>query len=233
MTDAERSQAELTGAEVADWLRRRPDFLEQHPDVLTQLDLPGDHGVASLLQRQVELLRDENQRLKRQLTHLSSVAGENERLMQRLHRLSLQLVAADDVATLFDRLDEGLRADFRADAVCLVSDPSEPIEREHAMVQAAPDPQPDWLNELLGSGNPLCGRLTRDKREAVFGAAGAQLGSAALVPLTGRSLLAIGAESDDRFHPDMGTLFLELLRDTLRYRLALESGDAARRRARA
>jgi hypothetical protein len=218
------TESKLSETAIVDWLRRHPDFLERHPDALAHLDIPREEGVASLLQRQVKLLRDDNQRLKRQLKHLSGVAGENERLMQRLHRLSLQLVAADDVATLFERLDEGLRSDFRADAVCLIVDP---------LIRPAPDPRPEWLDELLAGGEPVCGRLTRDKREGVFGRTGAGLGSAALVPLTAGTLLAIGAESDDRFHPDMGTLFLELLRTTLRFRLDLESDADGRRRARA
>jgi hypothetical protein len=228
MTESKPSESD-----VVEWLRRHPDFLERHPGVLTELDVPVEPGAASLLQRQVQLLRDDNQRLKRQLQHLSGVAGENERLMQRLHALSLQLVSAGDLAALFARLEEGLRTDFRADAVCLLTDPAEPVGTDHALARSAPDPRPEWLAELLADGRPLCGRLTRDKREAVFGEAGTALGSAALVPLSERTLLAIGAESDQRFHPDMGTLFLELLRATLRYRLALESGAEGRRRARA
>jgi hypothetical protein len=227
------TESKLSETAIVDWLRRHPDFLERHPDVLADLDIPREDGVASLLQRQVQLLRDDNQRLKRQLKHLSGVAGENERLMQRLHRLSLQLVAAEDVATLFERLDEGLRSDFRADAVCLIVDPGDSLGDGHALIRPAPDPRPEWLDELLAGGEPVCGRLTRDKREGVFGRTGAGLGSAALVPLTAGTLLAIGAESDDRFHPDMGTLFLELLRTTLRFRLDLESDADGRRRARA
>jgi hypothetical protein len=228
MTESKPSETD-----VVDWIRRHPDFLERHPELLAELDAPVERGAASLLQRQVQVLRDDNQRLKRQLRHLSGVAGENQRLMQRLHRLALELVSAGDIAELFGRLDEGLRRDFRADAVCLLLDAAEGPGSDHALVRTMPAPPAEWLAELLDRGQPLCGRLTRDKRETVFGKNGAALGSAALVPLNGRSLVAIGAACDQRFHADMGTLFLELLRTTLRFRMDLESGAPGRQRARA
>jgi len=218
---------------VAEWLLDHPDFLERHPDVLARLTVPHESGAASLLQRQVQLLREENQRLERQLKYLSGVAGENERLMQRLHRLSLQLVATADEPALLGCLDQGLRDDFRADAVALMTGADTLLASDGAPVVPLPDPRPDWLDELLAAGEPLCGRLTRDKRMGVFGEAGCDLGSVALVPIAERVLLAIGSRSDDRFHPGMGTLFLELLRSALRFRLDLDPEQDGRSKARA
>lgn len=220
-------------AEIIEWLREHPDFLVSQPELFAQMEIPHETGTASLIQKQVELLRSENQRLKRQLKHLSGVAGENERLMQRLHRMALDLVAAASFDALYQRLNEGLARDFRADAICLMLDREQREKFTNADVTALPENRPEWLEKLLVSGKPQCGRLTREKREAVFGKNGAELGSAALVPLSESGLLAIGANSDDRFHPDMGTLFLELLRETLQFRLGMQGPEAEERRRRA
>ena len=228
MTDQYPSEAEVIA-----WLREHPDFLSRQPELFAELEVPHEAGTSSLIEKQVDILRSDNRRLKRQLEHLSGVAGENERLMQRLHRMALGLVATDSFDALYRRLHEGLSGDFRADAVCLLLDAETAGKFTGADIAPLPAKQPDWMQKLLASGTPQCGRLTREKREAVFGAHGAELGSAALVPLADRGLLGIGSKSDDRFHPDMGTLFLELLRETLQFRLGLDDPAEEKRRQRA
>jgi len=228
MTDNNRSEAE-----IAEWLRANPDFLTRHTDLIARLAIPHESGATSLIERQVELLRSENQQLRRRLDHLAGVAGENERLMQRLHRLALALVATESCDMLFERLEKGLRDDFRADAICLMLKAAQAAAFSESPIAALPEKQPEWMQKLLASGRPQCGRLTREKRQFVFGEAGAALGSAALVPLGSSGLLGIGAASNDRFHPDMGTLFLELLRETLQFRMGMDESENAQPRQRA
>ena len=159
-------------AEVMQWLRANPDFLTRHPDLIARLAVPHESGTTSLIERQVKQLRSENQQLRRQLDHLTGVAGENERLMQRLHRLALGLVATDSCDTLYKRLDHGLRKDFRADAICLMLDAGQAAACAESRITALPAKQPAWMEKLLASGEPQCGRLTREKRQDVFGEAG-------------------------------------------------------------
>ena len=51
----------LAEREVADFLRRHPDFFERHLALLTELVVPhsGRTGAVSLLERQVTVLRDQ------------------------------------------------------------------------------------------------------------------------------------------------------------------------------
>ncbi len=227
------TESNLTEAAVAEWLEENAGFLARHPRLLAQIDIPHESGTASLIERQVQILRSENSALERRLRHLSGVAGENERLMRRLHGLSLRLVAARSRSELFGLLDSGLRDEFHADAVRILLGDEARSGEDLAGVTDLPSPRPDWLSELLTGGKTICGRLTRDKREAVFGEEGASISSAALIPIDGRALLAIGANSDDRFHPDMGTLFLDLLGQTLGFRLDLDDDAEKPQRQRA
>lgn len=226
------AETELTAADVASWLEHNPKFFADHPELLARIRVPHPSGTTSLIERQVAQLREDKERLERQLGHLSSIAGENEQLMRRLHGLTLALTKASDPERLLMVLDERLRADFRADAVRLLPEPGCALPDGADLVHPLPEERPQWLVRLLEHGRPECGRLTRDKRFLVFGEAGETLGSAALIPIAETGLLAIGAESDDRFHPGMGTLFLELLGETLRDRLdALTRPRDQRRRA--
>lgn len=228
---ADHSTSAVTEDQVKAWLIEYPEFLLANPDVLETLEIPHGSGTASLIEHQVRRLRQENGRLKQQLSQLSGIAGENERLMQRLHRLTLELMASVDVEEFLGQLVDRLADDFNADQVKLALIEPNPELLELPEVQALPDEHPAWLKRLLERGEPDCGRLTRAKIELLFSKPAAeQIGSAALVPVSGQGVLAIGAQSPERFYPDMGTLFLELLGRTIQFRLETLD-DRQRKRA--
>jgi len=219
-----------TTNDVLSWLGKNPNLLIDHPELLDQLKLPHDVGTASLIERQVERLRETNLELKQRLSTLTRIAGDNEQLIRRLHALTLALTAEDSVAECLKTLVERLHNDFQADSVRLHlnSHPEdqntiglnsdEPDELSQIIVHSE---WPEPLARLLDHDEVKCGRLTRKKVTALFGAEiTPSLGSVAVVPLTGVGLLAIGSKQADRFYPGMGTLFLELLADTLVSRLA-------------
>lgn len=201
------------------WLRENPEFLVEEPALLAELVIPHPAGATSLIERQVEVLREENRLLGRKLEHLTGIAGQNEQLMQRLHRLSLRLVTSASLSELAQRLQRALNQDFQADAVRLLLDSSALEDAAGPCLDVLPETRPEWLTSLLDDAQPRCGRLTRAKRAVLFGQDAERIGSAALVPIGSLGVLAIGAESDERFQPDMGTLFLSLLGDALAFRL--------------
>lgn len=216
--------------EVATWLKSNPDFFIDHPELLDEIKLAHQAGTASLIERQVERLRAENRRLNDRLKTLAGIAGENERLMQRLHQLTLEVMTTDSTPAFIERLFDKLAEDFTADCVRLHLIKHHRELDDCAMVITLPEQRPDWLDKLLDKDQTLCGRLTSGKLQLLFSDQAEQIGSAALVPIPGTGVLAIGAKSSDRFHPGMGTLFLELLGTTIRYRLE-RSGAEHRKRA--
>lgn len=211
------------------WLKANPDLLTEHPELLDDLILSHQAGTASLIERQVERLRSENRELKEQLTGLTRIAAENERLMQRLHRLTLEVMSADSAGQFLECLFERLARDFKADHVRLWLLGSGPDEATDAGISLLPDPPPAWLDRLFESGKTECGRLTQEKRKLLFSEHSNSIGSAALVPIPAIGLLVIGTESAERFFPGMGTLFLELLGKTIAYRLEFFEADHRKR----
>jgi uncharacterized protein YigA (DUF484 family) len=215
---------------MIEWLRANPDLFRKHPELLDEMKLPHAANAASLIEHQVERLRSQNQELRDRLKTLAGIAGENERLMQRLHQLTLEVMTADSTAAFMDELFERLAEDFNADRVRLhLLTPNTELADATQVVRPA-EQIPEWFERLVAQGRTDCGRLTREKMGFLFADRAESIGSAAVVPISGVGVLAIGASAEDRFHPDMGTLFLELLGTTIRYRLE-KPGAEHRKRA--
>jgi hypothetical protein len=120
---------------------------------------------------------------------------------------------ADSVSEVVDLLVKSLKSDFAADAVALRIVTSTKVvaalNRREFICNA------DDLKQLFGKifedGRPLCGRLKQTQREYLFAESSERIGSVALLPLMakkGFGLLAIGSFEDTRFHPGMGTVYL-------------------------
>ena len=116
MSDSSTSLREV----VSKYLTKHPEFLLENPEVLEVLQLSHESGVAaSLIERQVEILREKNEDLTRQLNRLMQVASENEQLLSRLHQLTLQLMTAPGPAEFFKELSAALLEDFNADIITI------------------------------------------------------------------------------------------------------------------
>lgn len=226
MTDTKKMDEEA----VALWLAEHPDLFQRRPELLDDLELPHSTDAHSLIEVQVTRLRRENHQLRTQLETLAGIAGENERLMQRLHSLTLDVMDADSPAAFIERLLARLQDDFHAHAVRLhLLEASETLASLTA-VSTHESGAPDWFGKLLERKRVEFGRFTRAKLELLFPEVHEQIASAALLPIGQIGLLAIGADEAERFHPQMGTLFLELLAHTIEHRLRAQE-DAARKRA--
>ena len=206
---------------VAAYLRKHPDFLEKNPDILEELQLNHSSGVASsLIERQVEQLREKNQELDRQLNRLIQVASENEDLMSRLHHLTLQLLAIDSRTEFFTQLGNSLLNDFNADIlqICLFDKSIASEAGEDVSHIQEDDPAVEQFRSHLAKDQTVCGRLNESKLEFLFGTKARWVQSTALVPLGEKGehgMMAIGSSNPSRFYPGMGTLFLDLLADVI------------------
>lgn len=217
-TPGEAHYPQLDEAEVAEFLRGDPDFLARHPDVLAALEIRHDsgQGTVSLVERQVRLLREQNERLERRLQDLLRTARANERVGGRLLGLGRGLLEADSLDAVLSLVRDMLLSEFSADVVAIRL-----IDDGQAR-QAARDPQRfltpgapalTHFADCLADGAPVCGTLGQDQIEALFGAEDPPV-SAAVVPLVaGRplGLIGLGSRATGHFRAEMGTLFLAQL----------------------
>jgi len=211
---------------VATYLRKNPEFLKEFPDVLETLHLNHNSGVAvSLIERQVEQLRQKNQDVSRQLNRLVQVAAENEQLMTGLHQLTLELMLINSSKEFFTHLGNSLLTDFNADIlqICLFDQDLASEAGEDVKHLRADDAEVERFRAYLDKNSSVCGRLGEAKLEFLFGSKARWVQSTALVPLGEKGehgMMAIGSSDDARFYPGMGTLFLDLLANVISSRLA-------------
>ena len=199
---------------VSDYLLRHPDFFEKRAELLTKLKVPHAAGSAiSLIERQVEVLRQQHRQLERKLVDLIEVARANDALIERIHRLGLALLEGTTLAERLYALQEELRERFGADecSVFLIRKGKTDEDAGPARWLKPDDESLEQFTEFLKAGKPHVGRLRPPQLEFLFGEQAERIASAALVPLGdkgGLGLLAVGSHEADRFGPTLGTAFL-------------------------
>jgi len=207
---------------IAGYLQRNPEFFERHQAVLARLKLPHARGgsTISLVERQIEVLREKQAALEGKLAELVRVARANDAIAERLHRFTRRLLRETPRAAAIAHIEAGLREDFDAfhAALVLIGEPPDPSLPAFVRSVAADDAALKSFESLFASGKPRCGQARDSQREFLFGPEGLEMGSVALVPLGEKGsigLLALGSADRDRFHPGMSTEFLARLADLI------------------
>lgn len=219
--------AESDEESIERYLQHNPDFFERHTPLLARLRLPHVRtgSTISLVERQVEVLRQKHAALEQKLAEFVGVARANDAIAEKVHRFTRRMLRARSREAVLTQLEASLREDFDAfhSALLLIGTPGadEPEQRFVRTVGVA-DPRLKSFESLFASGKPRCGQARDSQRELLFGSDANDIGSVALVPLGDKGslgLLALGSTDRDRFHPGMSTEFLarmaELLTDAL------------------
>lgn len=207
---------------LAEYLSSHPDFFQRHPQLLETLQVPHGTGTASLIERQVAVLREKSRDLEEQLNGLIRTARGNEQIVTRLQRFTLDLMRAEGIDDVITTCHEILRDDFNADFVTLKiiggDDTMHFVSADNKILK--------HFNNLFESKKPVCGRLKKEQQDFLFKKNTQEVNSVALIPLFGTKqigLLALGSENETRFHPGMGTVFIshlgELISTSLKHHL--------------
>ena len=223
-------QEGLNDASVADYLQTYPDFFERNSPLLAKLRLPHLRDVGatvSLVERQVEVLRERNQSLERKLKELLDVARANDALADRIHRLSQRLIRAHTLVETINAVEASLREDFDSmhSVLVLFLEEARLLEPEvgrFLRIRSPADDEIKTFESLLTSGKPRCGQVRDAQRDFLFGKDSIEIGSVALTPLGQKGslgILGIGASDMERFHPGMSTEFLSRIGDLVTYAL--------------
>ncbi|QAU24589.1 DUF484 family protein [Dyella sp. M7H15-1] len=212
----------IKASDVATYLRKYPDFLSDYPELATLLTLPREQGtVASLAAYQLQTLRDKNSELERKLAELTTIATENERLMQRVHELNVAVLRANTSAVAVRSVVAKLSEDFGTDQIRLVLfgdlilPPADWLLHEPGGRTAMPE-----FVDFLAHHEPMSGRLSAERLYRLFGQRAPEIRSAAVMSLGELGLLAIGSQDPDHFQPGMGTMFLKMIAATVTAALA-------------
>ncbi len=207
----------ISEQEVIRYLEQNPEFFNDNPQVLADVRLHHESGMAvSLIERQVAVLRDQKKKLKRQLQELVDIARANDELDKRVHQLTLRLMECRQARDVLNSVRDYLMRDFAADAVTVRLRPISGMASGSRLPEfvATDDADFEALEKIILDSAPVCGRFKQEQLAYLFGGQAETIESAALVPLRDAAvfgILAIGAQDAQRFHAGQGTVFLSQL----------------------
>jgi uncharacterized protein YigA (DUF484 family) len=205
--------------EIARYLQSHPEFFEQYADLLAHAHIPSPHGgkAISITERQIGILRDKARQLEGKMSELIGFGEENDAISEKVHRLSVALMGARDlagaVAILYDQLSDQFAVPHVQVRLWGVGN-GDAIE--FSQVE-------DTLKASIGAlARPYCGSIADQAVAAWFDE---HVRSVAQVPLREPALngsthegacfgvLVFASEDVRRFYPDMGTMYLERIGD--------------------
>ena len=218
-TDAKASAKSVapTAAEVAAYLKAHPDFLETHPDVLTELSAPsrGDGNVVDLQSFMIERLGGEVTRLRETQKDLLATARKNLATQSRIHEAVIALMTAPSFEHLIEAMttDVAARLDLDVIRICIEASEETPAGCRTPGVRVL---TPGRIDELLGPDLQILLRPDVEPDPEIFGSAAALVQSDALVRLhvssgTPPGLLAFGSRNADHFDRGQATELMTFL----------------------
>lgn len=193
---------------VAEYLQANPDFFKTHAELLIDLVVPHPHGgrTISLSERQLLVLRERVKDLEKNLFEWMEIARGNEALQNKVHQYTLTLFGSHDLASLQENVTRNLRDIFSIPEVAL-----------HLWTIQAPS------TEVMGFAEqhtkPVCAHQAVHETQLWFAEEGVHLRSFAYLPLRNDThsigMLILASEDAQRFYPEMGTLFLQRIAETV------------------
>jgi len=223
---SERELQLATDLQLISLLRENPDILNRHPELIAVLEVTHQSGGAvSLIERQVEVLRQQSKEQENRLRELMDVARDNERLSKTCHRLAIDLLATHDVddviSIVLDTFKTELSADFAV--VKLFSENAEQIENAGGLFVDANSEDLNAFKTMLQHKNTVCGKSTSEQKTYLFADKAEEIKSVAIIPLVAGAnlgLIGLGADNTQRFKSNMGTDFLSQVGELISASLA-------------
>ena len=211
--------------EIAAWLKEHPEFFENYAERLAEITIPHPHGgrAIPISERQILTLRDKNKQLEGKLREVIQFGEENDAISEKVHRISVALLAASDIRGVLNAVYLNLREDFAVPHVVLrvwrAGSLAELLE-----FRPVSEPSREFTASLA---NPYCIGHAMVDTAALFGEAGPHLRSFSYLPLRDSEtfgLLALASEDPQRFYPEMGTLYLKRLGELVSAAVARHQG---------
>lgn len=206
----------MNDEEVALYLKTHPEFFNQYADLLLQLQVPNPHGdnAVSITERQLGVLREKLRATEQKMLELIRFGEENDAIAEKVHRLGVALIGANDLAGTVRMLYAHLGGAFAVPHVAVrlwgIGSGSEGTPE----FSAVGDPLKAQIGSML---HPYCGPSAGQDAAQWFGE---PVRSLAQIPLreSGREgacfgALVLASEEAQRFYPDMGVLYLNRIGD--------------------
>ena len=188
---------------VAEWLRATPGFFERYANLLNEIRLkhPHEDRAISLQERQLTILRTQNQELNRRLSEMLHFGSRNDKTQQGLVAWLLRLMSANNKTDVEAAVTTGLAEVFEVDVAQILAP-------NNAFGPWVDTPLCGSAKELAAASVDLLATQTAiDSEWQSMVAIGLPLGkggSANRAP----AVLLLASKDESRFTADMGAFYL-------------------------
>lgn len=185
MTQANNQTAEQQEREalVAEWLLATPGFFERHADLLADIQLKNPHGdrAISLQERQLGVLRQQNQALNQRLSDMLRFGSQNDKTQGLMIQWLSNLLSAKSEADVRAAISAGLATIFDIEQVEL-------LDGDHGNFCGSADQSSDAIKAFLKEN----------------------IQSLAVINLSSLKVqILLASQSADKFTSDMGRVYLD------------------------
>ena len=185
MTQANNQTAEQQEREalVAEWLLATPGFFERHADLLAEIQLKNPHGdrAISLQERQLGVLRQQNQALNQRLSDMLRFGSQNDKTQGLMIQWLSNLLSAKSEADIRAAISSGLAKIFDIEQVEL-------LDGDHANFCGSAEQSSDAIKALLKEN----------------------IQSLAVINLSSLNVqILLASQSAEKFTADMGRVYLD------------------------
>ncbi|WP_087020591.1 DUF484 family protein [Thaumasiovibrio subtropicus] len=211
MTDSvplsEEEQVQRERAAVAAYLQYDPEFFHHYPQLLETVRVPHQaRGTVSLVDIQMDRLRQRVTDLEEEITGLMNQARRNETIFRCFGEAQMRLYEAENITQARRTLQTLAESLSLSVTLRLFTDPCQRHQLSRSEYQATRVSQ-------LSQQSAYLGRLQRAEAELLFDQP-PQLGSFAVLPVGEgqyQGILAFASADGGHFQPEMDTLFLSQL----------------------
>ena len=206
---------------VSNYLKDNPDFFIKNPSIISELKIPHESGNAiSLVEKQLAILRDQNEKTQKRIYELVEIARQNEELAHRMHQLALTLIDENDPKDVFPTLYKNLKKNFYADIVVvrLFANPTSVFTYPIKEFVGKDSPEELLFKNIIKNLEPQSGKMKKQQQVFLFGENSDEIASSVMIPLHGPDwggILAIGSFDEEHFQPGMGIELLSNLGEIL------------------
>jgi len=185
MTQANNQTAEQQEREalVAEWLLATPGFFERHADLLADIQLKNPHGdrAISLQERQLGVLRQQNQALNQRLSEMLRFGSQNDKTQGLMIQWLSNLLSAKSEADVRAAISTGLATIFDIEQVEL-------LDGDHGNFCGSANQSSDAIKALLKEN----------------------IQSLAVINLSSLNVqILLASQSAEKFTSDMGRVYLD------------------------
>jgi uncharacterized protein len=210
---------ELNDRQVAAYLLSNPEFFVDRDSLLLKIQVPHkSKGTISLVEKQLDVIRDRQKEIKKQLKEFVDNAERNKEIFDKSRKLILSMIAAKRSSEFFSALEKGLKRDFKSKANSLVVF-GKAKQINHFTSQIPAESAKKYAGALIQRKAPSLGMLRPREQDFLFRGQSEKVKSAAVLPIRDKNkhlgILAIGSSDPKYFTPDMDAIFISFIAEAL------------------